>query len=59
MELTVLRGDDETKHVTVTLGVRPAIGGIGAGRLSAGWRFPKRSAGASLECFGKRHPALY
>jgi S1-C subfamily serine protease len=24
MELTVLRGDDETKHVTVTLGVRPA-----------------------------------
>ncbi|HKT84024.1 MAG TPA: trypsin-like peptidase domain-containing protein [Solirubrobacterales bacterium] len=24
MELTVLRGDNETKHVTVTLGVRPA-----------------------------------
>jgi S1-C subfamily serine protease len=24
MELTVLRGDDEAKHVTVTLGVRPA-----------------------------------
>jgi S1-C subfamily serine protease len=24
MELTVRRGDDETKHVTVTLGVRPA-----------------------------------
>jgi S1-C subfamily serine protease len=24
MELTILRGEDETKHVTVTLGVRPA-----------------------------------
>jgi S1-C subfamily serine protease len=24
MELTILRGDNETKHVTVTLGVRPA-----------------------------------
>ena len=24
MELTLLRGDNETKHVTVTLGVRPA-----------------------------------
>jgi S1-C subfamily serine protease len=24
MELTIIRGDDETKHVTVTLGVRPA-----------------------------------
>jgi S1-C subfamily serine protease len=24
MELTIIRGADETKHVTVTLGVRPA-----------------------------------
>ncbi len=24
MELTLLRGDNETKHVTVTLGTRPA-----------------------------------
>ena len=54
MEMTMLRGDNETKHVTVTLGVRPKSANS-TRRQSARWHFPKRSAGASLECFGKCH----